>query len=187
MRNKSRSNSTKELVSPSNHEQIVSKRTVPKSLPPMLSSDLHYSAYLRYQSLNTNTDNTKSDREDKRRAKRSKSLQSRSKSRGSERCREDNVVVIQDSLVKQNDLDPKKAAINHNPFHTDFNKIIENPFLKIQEQSMTTEITDVITDDDSQLESVVEVKPREVVNTAIVDIYDADESCDPFLKMRVSC
>ena len=31
----------------------------------------------------------------------------------------------------------------------------------------------------------VEVTRGETVNTAIVDIYDSDEGCDPFLKMRV--
>ena len=77
---------------------------------------------------------------------------------------------------------------NLNPFHHDFKKVIENPFLKSQEVSMTTELTD---DNESQVSSDrlwsgLNKRPKETVNRAIVDIYDSDEGCDPFLKMRVS-
>ena len=54
---------------------------------------------------------------------------------------------------------------------------------------MTTELTD---DNESSRVSSDRLwhgssqRPKETVNRAIVDIYDSDEGCDPFLKMRVS-
>ena len=76
---------------------------------------------------------------------------------------------------------------NLNPFHHDFNKVIENPFLKSQEMLMTTDITD---DNESQVFApnlrTRPSRPEETVNKAILNIYDSNKGCDPFLKMRVS-
>ena len=105
-----------------------------------------------------------------------------------ERFKDDNVVVVRDNAL-ESDLvyNENPSPDNLNPFHHDFNKVIENPFLKSQEVSMATESTD---DNASIISSPVvwsrPSRPKETVNRAIVDIYDSEEGCDPFLKMRVS-
>ena len=97
-------------------------------------------------------------------------------------------VVVRDNVRSVRESEGVSSSPdNLNPFHHDFNKVIENPFLKSQEVSMTTELTD---DNESRVSSDrlwrSSNRPKETVNRAIVDIYDSDEGCDPFLKMRVS-
>ena len=158
-----------------NHKQYLNKRSIPESLPSLDHSDLHYSAYLRYNDIQINP------RSRSRSTTSKKTHRSRSKKiKDTKRYKDDNMLDAQDNIKS----DDSKSQINHNPFHSDFNKVIENPFLRVQEQSMTTEVTDVTSDDESGDMKFKSEKPRE--ETAIVDIYDADESSDPFLKMRVS-
>jgi len=77
-----------------------------------------------------------------------------------------------------------------NPFHENFNKVIENPFLKAQEvmtEPASSEDNESVWNSTNQWEVGGESfgQAEETVNTAIVDIYDSEDGCDPFLKMRV--
>ena len=191
MREGGRSNSRRKLVSSDSlredyHPPVktTSRRTEPKPLP-MLTSNLSYSAYLRYQDVNTKDIPKTSTK--KRQSERNSRLQRKE----SERYKDENVVVVNDNVVKHS-TDVTKNRNNLNPFHHEFNKVIENPFNRAQEMSLSTEITDDLPDtgsDSSGLSmgmwEMARGATRETVNTAIVDIYDSEEGCDPFLKMRV--
>ena len=77
-----------------------------------------------------------------------------------------------------------------NPFHENFNKVIENPFLKAKEvkaEIASSEDNESIFNSTNQWEVGIDSfgQAEGTVNTAIVDIYDSEEGCDPFLKMRV--
>ena len=185
MREGGRSNSRRKLVSSESPVRTPSRRTEPKPLP-LLTSNLSYSAYLRYQDVNTKDIPKTSTK------KRQQARNSRLQRKESERYKDENVVVVNDNAVKHSADDTKKNKNNLNPFHHDFNKVIENPFIRAQEMSLSTEITDDLPDTASDSSSlsmgmweVARGATRETVNTAIVDIYDSDEGCDPFLKMRV--
>ena len=193
MREGGRSNSRRKLVSSESLREdfnspvrTPSRRTEPKPLP-LLTSNLSYSAYLRYQDVNTKDIPKTSTK------KRQQVRNSRLQRKESERYKDENVVVVNDNAVKHSaDADTKRNKNNLNPFHHDFNKVIENPFIRAQEMSLSTEITDDLPDTASDSSSlsmgmweVARGATRDTVNTAIVDIYDSDEGCDPFLKMRV--
>ena len=161
------------------HHQQSSKRNIPKPVPD-LPKNLSYSAYLKYQEIDLSRKPSKVKRtpitRDRPRSKVSRSVTPKE---GNERYKDDNIVVISDNVVKNKDI-----SNNLNPFHNEFNKVIENPFHKSEDMSLSTELTDdntTITDD------AIEYmwNGKETVNTAIVDIYDQKEGCDPFLKMRV--
>ena len=187
MRNGRRSDSRRDLLSTevaketntSKKKRGPNKRTEPKPLP-LITSNLSYSAYLRYQDVNA-----KHTPEQTSRRKQNDKIPKLQR-KESERYKDDNTVVVNDNAVKSDG----KSANNLNPFHHDFNKVIENPFLKAQELSLTTETTDDNTDaatDVTNLSSNLWAGGRgETVNTGIVDLYDDhNEGCDPFLKMRV--
>ena len=186
MRNGRRSDSRRDLLSTeivketnTSKKRGPNKRTEPKPLP-LITSNLSYSAYLRYQDVNA-----KHTPEPTSRRKQNDKIPKLQR-KESERYKDDNTVVVNDNAVKSDG----KSANNLNPFHHDFNKVIENPFLKAQELSLTTETTDDNTDaatDVTNLSSNLWAGGRgETVNTGIVDLYDDhNEGCDPFLKMRV--
>ena len=191
MREGGRSNSRRKLVSSDSlredyHPSVRAprRRTEPKPLP-LLTSNLSYSAYLRYQDVGTKDIPKTSTK------KRQPVKNSRLQRKESERYKDENVVVVNDTVVR-NSADDAKSKNNLNPFHHDFNKVIENPFIRAQEMSLSTEITDDLPDTESDssglsmgMWEVARGATRETVNTAIVDIYDSEEGCDPFLKMRV--
>ena len=165
MREGRRSNSKRKLVASEslreNDHQLVrtpSRRTEPKPLP-LLTSNLSYSAYLRYQDVGTKDIPKTSTK------RRPPGRNSRLQRKESERYKDENVVVVNDNVVKHSDDENKrhKSANNLNPFHHDFNKVIENPFLRAQEMSLSTELTEV-TDDlpDTASESSLSVSMWEV-------------------------
>ena len=175
---------------------ISTYRSQPKHLPPLAQArPLSYSETLKVG----NKKKPVSKREEEEAAKngllstdisRKNSIKSTR-----ERFRDENVVVVRDNVrpVRESEgvssyNSSNPTPDNLNPFHHDFNKVIENPFLKSREVSMTTELTD---DNESRVSSdrlwrSGSNRPKETVNRAIVDIYDSDEGCDPFLRMRVS-
>lgn len=167
-------------ISASSYPTITSYRAQPKSLPPLSPSrPLSYSETLKVGSYR-NTNKAPSRQE----SSRKNSIKSTR-----ERFKDENVVVVRDN-VRESQLAGahNPSPDNLNPFHHDFNKVIDNPFLLSQEVSMTTELTD---DNESKISSLPVWVPgprrhKETVNRAIVDIYPSDGGCDPFLKMRVS-
>ena len=183
-KNNRRTMSRREIVSYdqqiSSYPTITSYRTQPKPLPSLSHPrPLTYSETLKGSSYRRNTKKELL-RQDISRKSSIKSTR--------ERFKDDNVVVVRDNALESDLVNADNASPdNLNPFHHDFNKVIENPFMKSQEVSMTTESTD---DNESIISSPVvwarPSRPKETVNRAIVDIYDSDEGCDPFLKMRVS-
>ena len=202
MKRKRRTPSRREIIreggaEPAIYPTISTYRTQPKQLPPLAQArPLSYSETLKVGRYNGNKKKPVSGREDTPRNGLLSTDISRKNSIKStrERFRDENVVVVRDNVravreseaVSSNNSTPD----NLNPFHHDFNKVIENPFLKSQEVSMTTELTD---DNESSRVSSARMwhgssqRPKETVNRAIVDIYDSDsQGCDPFLKMRVS-
>ena len=191
MRDSKRSNSRRDLIKPEqkNYAQNPINRSEPKPLP-MISSNLSYSAYLRYQDLNTGAiskkKHTKYNNNNNNRIQMTQNKRSITPRETIESYKDDNIVVIRDNVV-QSGSDSMNAN-NLNPFHNEFNKVIENPFLKAQEMSLTTEITEDNTEitDISDNTSMFEISKHETINSAIVDLYDSNEGCDPFLKMRVS-
>ena len=171
---------------------ISTYRTQPKQLPALaLARPLSYSETLKAgSSYSRDKKKSASRREDVPRTGLLSSDISRKNSIKStrERFRDENVVVVRDNVRAVRESEGVSSPENLNPFHHDFNKVIENPFLKSQEVSMTTELTD---DNESRVSSHSlwhgNNRPKETVNRAIVDIYDSEnEGCDPFLKMRVS-
>ena len=174
---------------------ISTYRTEPKQLPVLAQArPLSYSETLKAGSSNyRNKKKSASRREDVPKTGLHSTDISRKNSIKStrERFRDENVVVVRDNVrtVRESEGSSNPSPDNLNPFHHDFNKVIQNPFLKSQEVSMATEITD---DNESGVSSQRlwhggSNRPKETVNRAIVDIYDSDsQGCDPFLKMRVS-
>ena len=165
MREGRRSNSRRKLVASeslreNDHQPVrtPSRRTEPKPLP-LLTSNLSYSAYLRYQDVGTKDIPKTSTK------RRPPGRNSRLQRKESERYKDENVVVVSDNVVKHSGDENKrhKSANNLNPFHHDFNKVIENPFLRAQEMSLSTELTEV-TDDlpDTVSESSLSVSMWEV-------------------------
>ena len=149
-----------------------SKRNIPKPLPN--PSHFSYSTYLKYDDIDTDPVSKNS--------RKSKSIRSVTpKGTISENYKDDDIVVVQDNVVES--INPN--ANNLNPFHNDFNKVIQNPFLKVQEVSMSTDLTDDNTDIEYETNNNQLWRRRDTVNTAIVDIYDSSDGCDSFLKMRV--
>ena len=176
---------------PKMYAQRPINRSEPKPLP-LISSNLSYSAYLRYQDLNTGSISKKkhtkqsNSNDNRNRNKRAHNKRPITPRETIESYKDDNIVVIRDNVVKSGS--DSMNANNLNPFHNEFNKVIENPFLKAQEMSLTTEITEDHTEitDISDNTSMFEINRNETINSAIVDLYDSNEGCDPFLKMRVS-
>ena len=163
MREGRRSNSKRKLVASESLRdcqpvRTPSRRTEPKPLP-LLTSNLSYSAYLRYQDVGTKDIPKTSTK------RRPPGRNSRLQRKESERYKDENVVVVNDNVVKHSGDENKrhKSANNLNPFHHDFNKVIENPFLRAQEMSLSTELTEV-TDDlpDTVSESSLSVSMWEV-------------------------
>ena len=81
-------------------------------------------------------------------------------------------------------------TIEDNPFHEKFNKVIENPFLKaneIRRERTSSDESDSIFNSTTHWDISTSTfgQPEGTINTAIVDIYDSEEGCDPFFKMRV--
>ena len=196
MRDRRRSDSRRDLVKLESrsardeiHVQKPINRNEPKPLP-LISTNLSYSAYLRYQELNTKSNSRNEYRESynhhvNHRSKKKPKKRPITPRETVESYKDDNTVVIRDNVV-QSGSDSINAN-NLNPFHNEFNKVIENPFLKAHDMSMSTEITEDETDvtDISDNINMFTRSRNETVNSAIVDIYDSQEGCDPFLKMRV--
>ena len=208
MKRKRRTQSRREIIrgggggggdEPVIYPTISTYRTQPKQLPPLAQArPLSYSETLKAGSSNyRNKKKSGSRREDVPKTGLHSTDISRKNSIKStrERFRDENVVVVRDNVravresegVSSNHSN-NPSPDNLNPFHHDFNKVIDNPFLLSQEVSMTTELTD---DNESKISSLPVWVPgprrhKETVNRAIVDIYPSDGGCDPFLKMRVS-
>ena len=126
-------------------------------------------------------------REDKERRRHHRSGQ-----RGDERDRRDKSERRKrrrhNERLKKEDVNSERHM--DNPFHENFNKVIENPFLKEKEvkaEIAFSEDNESIFNSTNQWEVGVDSfgQAEGTVNTAIVDIYDSEEGCDPFLKMRV--
>ena len=111
-------------ISASSYPTITSYRAQPKSLPPLSPSrPLSYSETLKVGSYR-NTNKAPSRQE----SSRKNSIKSTR-----ERFKDENVVVVRDN-VRESQLAGahNPSPDNLNPFHHDFNKVIDNPFLLSQ-------------------------------------------------------
>lgn len=122
------------------------------------------------------------DQPERRKEERDRSENSERKRRrgGGERLRKQR--MRKEDVIIEKDMD--------NPFHENFNKVIENPFLKAKEvktEIVSSEDNESIFNSTNQWEVGGDSfgQAEGTVNTAIVDIYDSEQGCDPFLKMRV--
>ena len=81
----------------------------------------------------------------------------------------------------------REATDRDNPFHENFNKVIENPFMQAKDIKTSSDDSESMFNSTNQWEAEENIfgQAEGTVNTAIVDIYDSEEGCDPFLKMRV--
>ena len=159
-----------------------SYRSRPKELP-IVSQNIRQ-AKMRSERSSERRSERRSDKErgrrdppERRKEERDRSDKSerRRKRRGGERLKKEDVII-------EKHMD--------NPFHENFNKVIENPFLKAKEvkaEIVSSEDNESIFNSTNQWEVGGDSfgQAEGTVNTAIVDIYDSEEGCDPFLKMRV--